>query len=81
MTNEQIIQLIQQGLPQAKIQLSNDDGRHIDAVIISEDFAGKNLMQRQRLVYQCLSESIAKGDIHAFSMKTYTPQEWEQANG
>lgn len=80
MTNEEIIQVIQHALPQTVVHLESD-GRHMDAVIISDQFIDKNSMQRQRLIYQCLAEYIATGDIHAFSMKTYTPAEWEQKNG
>ena len=53
------------------------DGRHFDAVIVSDDFIGLNTLKRQQKVYACLNEKIASGELHAFSMKTLTQQEWQ----
>ena len=52
------------------------DGRHFEAVVVSDAFAGKNRVQRHQLVYQTLGERMRE-EIHALSMKTYTPQEWQ----
>jgi acid stress-induced BolA-like protein IbaG/YrbA len=59
-------------LPEAKIEVSGD-GQHFEAVIISEAFAGKSLLQRQRMVYSALGERMK--NIHALSMKTLTPDQ------
>ncbi|MES2203827.1 MAG: BolA/IbaG family iron-sulfur metabolism protein [Pseudomonadota bacterium] len=53
------------------------DGRHFDAVIVSDEFIGLNTLKRQQKVYACLNEKIASGELHAFSMKTFTQQEWQ----
>ena len=53
------------------------DGRHFDAVIVSDDFSGFNTLRRQQKVYACLNDKIASGELHAFSMKTFTQQEWQ----
>jgi BolA protein len=50
-------------------------GGHFRAVIVSERFAGLSKVQAQRLVYQTLSDEM-KGDIHALSMTTFTPEQW-----
>ena len=52
------------------------DGTHFEAVIVSEAFAGKNRVQRHQLVYQTLGDRM-RAEIHALSMKTFTPQEWQ----
>lgn len=51
------------------------DGQHFEAVVVSVEFAGKSRIQRQQLVYQTLGDRM-KGEIHALSMKTFTPEEW-----
>jgi acid stress-induced BolA-like protein IbaG/YrbA len=51
------------------------DGQHFEAVVVSEAFAGKNRVQRHQLVYQTLGDRM-RAEIHALSMKTFTPQEW-----
>ena len=48
---------------------------HFRAVIVAEAFAGKNPVERQRLVYAALAEQMGP-EIHALSMKTLTPDQW-----
>jgi BolA family transcriptional regulator, general stress-responsive regulator len=48
---------------------------HYDAIIVSELFAGKTLMQQHRLVYSALEQEM-QTTIHALSLSTFTPQQW-----
>lgn len=52
------------------------DGQHFSAVIVSSAFAGKRLIQRHQLVYAALGDRM-KAEIHALSMKTLTPDEYQ----
>jgi acid stress-induced BolA-like protein IbaG/YrbA len=52
------------------------DGRHWYATVVSAEFEGKRLLARQRLVYATLGERIKTDEVHALSMKTFTPAEW-----
>lgn len=54
------------------------DGQHFEAIVVSDEFAGKSRIGRQQLVYKTLGDRM-KGEIHALSMKTYTPEEWEKS--
>ncbi len=74
---QDIQQMIEQGLPGAQVQVSGD-GRHFEATVVSTDFAGKSMLEQHRMVYATLGEKMG-GDIHALSMKTYTPEQWERA--
>lgn len=56
------------------------DGRHFDAVVVSDDFEGKSRIERHRLVYTALGERM-KEEVHALSMKLYTNNEWSKING
>ncbi|XP_031551540.1 protein BOLA2-like [Actinia tenebrosa] len=56
--------------------LSDGCGGKFMVVVVSEKFAGKSLLERHRLVNSCLEEEIKQ--IHAFSQKTYTPEQWEK---
>lgn len=51
-------------------------GGHFRATIVSERFEGANTLARQRLVYQVLADEM-RADIHALSMRTLTPSEWQ----
>lgn len=74
-TEEQITQLIESNLNTADIKV-RVDGSHCVLAIASEDFAGLRTIKKQQLVYACLNELIASGELHAVTMHTYTPQEW-----
>ena len=54
----------------------HEGGFHLEAVIVSDDFKSKNLVHRHRMVYDAIGE-LMKHEIHALSMKTLTPNEWE----
>lgn len=78
MLSETIQAMIERGLPGAEVRVTGD-GRHFDAVVISDAFAGKGLLEQHRMVYATLGDKMG-GDIHALTMRTYTREQWEQAN-
>jgi acid stress-induced BolA-like protein IbaG/YrbA len=53
------------------------DGAHFEAVVVCAAFAGKSRVQRHQMVYQTLGDRMRE-EIHALSMKTFTPEEWER---
>ena len=75
MTAEQIQHLISTGLACDYITLEGD-GRHWYATIVSTEFEGKRLIGRHQQVYATLGTKLATDEVHALSMKTYTPAEW-----
>ncbi len=50
-------------------------GGHFVLRMVSANFAGKNTMNRHRMIYSALAEML-KGDIHALTLHTYTPEEF-----
>jgi acid stress-induced BolA-like protein IbaG/YrbA len=52
------------------------DGRHFFATIVAGDFEGKTRVQRHQCVYAALGDRM-RAQIHALSMKTLTPAEWQ----
>lgn len=75
MTAEELQSLISAGLPCEHIEVTGD-GRHWAAVIVSPAFEGRRLIQRHQAVYGTLGARIQNDEVHALSMKTYTPTEW-----
>ena len=53
------------------------DGRHFDAIVVSDEFLDKSRVARHRLVYDALGEKM-KEEVHALSLKLYTGSEWEK---
>jgi BolA protein len=56
---------------------AKDGGGHYRAVIVSAKFADLNRVRSQQLVYASLGEWMGK-EIHALSMKTFTPEAWAE---
>jgi acid stress-induced BolA-like protein IbaG/YrbA len=74
-TPESVKQGIQAGLSCEHVEVIGD-GQHFQALIVSDEFAGRNRVQRHQLVYSALGERMRE-EIHALSMRTLTPQEWK----
>lgn len=74
MNPETIKQLIEQGLPDARVEVRGDDGVHFEATVVCAAFAGKLPLARHRMVYATLGERMG-GEIHALALRTVTPEE------
>jgi acid stress-induced BolA-like protein IbaG/YrbA len=74
-TPEQIKQYIAAGLPCDHLEVEGD-GQHFYATIVSAAFDGQRLIKRHQLVYGVLGDRMRE-EIHALSMKTLTPTEWQ----
>ena len=62
------------GLPCAHLEVEGD-GRHFFATIVSAEFDGLPRIRRHQRVYAALGDRM-RAEIHALSMKTFTPAEW-----
>jgi acid stress-induced BolA-like protein IbaG/YrbA len=69
-----IEQSIRAGLPVTHLEVTGD-GAHFEAVIVSPRFAGLNRVRQHQLVYAALGDRM-RSEIHALSMKTFSPDEW-----
>jgi len=58
------------------VDQSDGCGGKFAALIVSTQFEGKALLARHRLVNSALEEELKT--IHAFSQKTFTPEQWKQ---
>lgn len=77
MTAEELQNIISQGMSCQHIEVDGD-GRHWSALIVSAEFEGKRLIARHQRVYATLGTRMQTDEVHALSMKTFTPQEWQQ---
>jgi acid stress-induced BolA-like protein IbaG/YrbA len=77
---EEIQQMIRAGLPDATVQVQDltGGGDHYQVTVISSAFANQSLVQQHRLVYGTVNQAMATEQIHAFALKTYTPEQWAQ---
>lgn len=75
MNAEQLHTIIAAGLRCDHLEVDGD-GRHWSAVIVSPEFEGLRAIARHQRVYATLGAKIQTDEVHALSMKTYTPAEW-----
>jgi len=78
MTAEQIQAMISAGLSCDHVEVTGD-GRHWQAVVVSPQFEGLRLIGRHQKVYATLGNKMHNDEVHALSMKTFTPAEWAKA--
>ena len=75
----EIKSLIENNLSGVEARVTGD-GSHFEAIVIGECFDGLSMVAQQKLVYATVSEHITSGALHALTIKTYTPAQWEKAN-
>ncbi|NJK75244.1 MAG: BolA family transcriptional regulator [Microcoleus sp. SU_5_6] len=78
-TPSQVIEMIQGGLPDARVQVDDltGGGDHYQAIVVSAAFEGKTRVKQHQLVYGALQQAMATEEIHALALQTFTPAEWE----
>ncbi len=54
------------------------DGSHVEVIVVGSVFENMSRVKKQQMIYGPLNPSIADGSIHAVSIKTFTPEEWER---
>jgi acid stress-induced BolA-like protein IbaG/YrbA len=76
-TPDDVRRYIAAGLDCSHLEVEGD-GRHFNALIVSEAFEGKSRVARHQLVYAALGERMRE-EVHALSMRTLTPAEYQAA--
>lgn len=75
-THSEVEALIGAAYPGAGIYI---EGQGCDLIItvVSEQFAGQTLIKQHQGVMETLSEPLASGRLHAVTLKTHTPEQWQ----
>lgn len=80
MTPDDVKQLIEQGLPGARVEIRGE-GCNLEATVVSEAFEGLSMVKQHQRVYGLVNHLIADGSLHALAIKSYTPAQWEATKG
>lgn len=65
------------GVVHVEVRDTTGTSDHFEAVVVAAAFAGKSLLERHRMVHAALGDRM-KGDVHALSLRTHTPEEWKR---
>ena len=78
MEADEIKTIIEQGLPGSHVEVvdTTGGGDHFDALVVSERFEGKGLVERHQLVYAALGDAMRQR-VHALQLKTLTPAQFQ----
>jgi acid stress-induced BolA-like protein IbaG/YrbA len=74
----EIEQMIARGIPGARVEVRDytGGGDHFEALVVSDAFEGKGLVERHQLVYKALGEAM-RVKVHALTLKALTPAQYE----
>ena len=84
MTPEKVKSLIQEKLgagTEAEIIDLTGTMDHYQAIVISPAFEGKMMMEQHRMVMATLQTEIDSGEVHALTMRTFTPDQYRKYIG
>ena len=74
--------LIREALPDARVRVrrarDEHDDDHLTALVVTPAFEGETLVNQHEMVYDAL-EGHMTTDIHALELRTFTPEEFEEA--
>lgn len=79
MTTDEIKTLIEAAIESSQVTV-NGEGGMFDTTVISDKFEGLTPVKKQQMVYAAVNEHIASGEIHALTIKAFTPAEWQTAS-
>ncbi len=77
MNAEQIQSLIADALPCEYCHVEGD-GRHWYATVVSTAFEGVRPIARHQKVYAAMGTRMQTDEVHALSIKAFTPAQWAQ---
>ena len=79
MSAERVSGKLRDAFPGSVVQIediSDGCGYKYAVVVVTDEFAGKSLIQRHRAVNNALAEEMKI--IHALTIKAYTHEQWNQ---
>lgn len=79
METSEIKNIIESGIADCEAMVTADGSKYT-AVVVSDEFEGKTMINEQKMVYALLNDHIQSGAIHALTIKAYTRAEWAEQN-
>ncbi len=81
MTPEQLAGKLKSLAPNTQVNVVDLTGTqdHYQAVIVSPAFDGKMMIDQHRMVFALVQSEIDSGEVHALTIKTFTPEQFSKA--
>ena len=83
MTPDQLKARIETLAPATEAQVMDLTGTqdHYQVVVVSPAFEGKMMIEQHRLVMGTVQKEIDSGEVHALTMKTFSPAQYRKLTG
>jgi stress-induced morphogen len=80
MTPDQLKSRIEELSPGTDAEIIDLTGTmdHYKAIIISPAFEGKMMIEQHRMVMKILQAEIDSGEVHALTMRTFSPVQYQK---
>ncbi|NRB69855.1 MAG: BolA family transcriptional regulator [Vibrio sp.] len=75
MDSAKVQQILEEALSLEELHVKGE-GSHYEVVAVDASFEGMSRVKKQQIIYAPLMEYIQRNDIHAVSIKAYSPEEW-----
>ena len=69
-----IINVLKEGLKYEDLVVEGSEAKY-EVKIVSDEFKGKTIIQRHKIIYALLDTYIKTGEIHALTIKAHTASE------
>lgn len=76
MNTDDIKAIITSTIDAELVVVESADNVHFYATVVAAEFAEMSKMQQHKRIMMLFQEEIASEQIHALSIKTYTPEKW-----
>jgi acid stress-induced BolA-like protein IbaG/YrbA len=72
--------LILAAFPTAQVEVNDltGGGDHFQATIVATEFQGLTMLKQHKLLYQSVQTYIDDGRIHALTLRTFSPEQWQK---
>jgi len=83
MTPEQLKSRLEALVPGTTVEVTDLTGTrdHYQAVVVSPAFEGKLMIEQHRMVMGMVRSEVDSGEVHALTLKTYTPEQYRRVAG
>ena len=83
MTPDQLKARIERLHPETHVQVTDLTGTmdHYQVTVVSPAFQGKMMIEQHQMIMGLLKAEIDTEEVHALSMKTYTPEQYTKFGG
>ena len=77
---EDLKSILHSPLSDARINIIGS-GENFSVEVISDIFANKRIIERQKIVLAGVKDQVSNGEIHSFTVRAYTSDEWDKQGG